>query len=113
MKQNLPAWEKYPAQNPLLLVCARDGVGPGKRDIPPAFYGQLLLPPWNMSCVCIDRHQGGVNGLFCGMTVRKVGLKELWTLQWYSTFNVAGPWTKAGGVQPENWPQWMRGFKEY
>jgi len=45
--------------------------------------------------------------------VRKVGLKELWTLQWHRAFNVAGPWTKAGGVLPENWPEWMRTFKDY
>jgi hypothetical protein len=42
-----------------------------------------------------------------------VGVKELWTLRWTKEFDRAGPWTKAGGVQPENWPQWMRGFKEY
>jgi len=62
---------------------------------------------------CINRHNGHVNGLFLGWSVRKIGLKELWTLKWSENFNTAGPWTKAGGVQPENWPQWMRGFKDY
>ena len=27
--------------------------------------------------------------------------------------NTAGPWTKAGGAQPDDWPQWMRKFKDY
>ena len=66
-----------------------------------------------MSTVCIDRHQGGINAAFLDWSVRKVGLKELWTLKWSRTFDTAGPWTKAGGVEPEDWPQWMRKFKDY
>ena len=62
---------------------------------------------------CIDRHKGRVNGLFLDGSVREVGLKELWTLPWYPNFDKAGPRTIAGGVQPEDWPQWMRGFKDY
>jgi hypothetical protein len=42
-----------------------------------------------------------------------VGLKELWTLKWHRSFNTAGPWTKAGGVSPEDWPEWIRPFKDY
>jgi len=62
---------------------------------------------------CINRHNGHVNGLFLDWSVRKVGLKELWTLKWHREFDTAGPWTKAGGVQPEDWPLWMRNFKDY
>jgi prepilin-type N-terminal cleavage/methylation domain-containing protein/prepilin-type processing-associated H-X9-DG protein len=62
---------------------------------------------------CINRHDGYVNGLFLDWSVRKLGLKELWTLKWHHEFNTAGPWTKAGGVKPEDWPQRMRRFKDY
>ena len=62
---------------------------------------------------CINRHNGHINVLFMDWSVRKVGLKELWTLKWDSDWDTAGPWTKAGGVQPEDWPQWMRQFKDY
>jgi len=62
---------------------------------------------------CINRHNEHINGLFLDWSVRKVGLKELWTLKWHLQFNTANPWTKAGGVQPEDWPKWMRGFKDY
>jgi len=62
---------------------------------------------------CINRHNGYVNGLFLDWSVRKVGLKELWTLKWHMQFDTAGPWTKAGGVLPEDWPEWMRKFKDY
>jgi prepilin-type N-terminal cleavage/methylation domain-containing protein/prepilin-type processing-associated H-X9-DG protein len=67
----------------------------------------------DMGDYCINRHSGSVNGLFLDWSVRKVGLKELWTLKWSQEFDTAGRWTKAGGVKPEDWPQWMRGFKDY
>jgi prepilin-type processing-associated H-X9-DG protein len=62
---------------------------------------------------CFNRHDGGLNYLFLDWSVRKVGLKELWTLKWHRQFNTCGPWTKAGGVTPEQWPAWMRKFKDY
>ena len=66
----------------------------------------------DMGC-CINRHNEHVNSLFLDWSVRKVGLKELWKLKWHDGFNTNGPWTKAGGVQPEQWPEWMREFKDY
>jgi len=71
----------------------------------------LVTVPVNS--VCINRHDGGVNHLFMDWSVRKVGLKELWTLKWIQDFRTTGPWTKAGGVQPDQWPPWMRKFKDY
>lgn len=67
----------------------------------------------NMQNFCMNRHDAGVNGLFLDWSVRKVGLKELWTLYWYKEFDRAGPWTKAGGVTPDMWPEWMRDMKDY
>jgi prepilin-type N-terminal cleavage/methylation domain-containing protein/prepilin-type processing-associated H-X9-DG protein len=64
----------------------------------------------------INRHNGHVNMLFADFTVRKVGLKELWTLKWHRSFNTANEWTIAGGVGRaggQDWPQWMQGFKDY
>jgi len=69
------------------------------------------LPGGNKSC--INRHSGYVNGLFLDWSVKKIGLKELWTLKWHRNFSTVGPWTRAGSVKPEDWPQWMRGFKDY
>jgi len=67
----------------------------------------------NMARTCINRHQGFLNAAFLDWSVRKVGLKELWTLKWHKQFDTAGPWTQAGGVQESNWPQWIRRFKDY
>jgi hypothetical protein len=63
--------------------------------------------------LCINRHHTAINGLFLDWSIRPIGLKELWTLNWYLDFNTAGPWTKAGGVKPEDWPLWLRKFKDY
>lgn len=62
---------------------------------------------------CINRHKGYVNGLFLDWSTKRIGLKELWTLKWNGQFNTENPWTLAGGVKPEDWPLWMRGFKDY
>ncbi|MHC4535601.1 MAG: type II secretion system protein [Planctomycetota bacterium] len=62
---------------------------------------------------CLNRHSGAVNCLFMDSSVRKVGLKELWTLKWHRNFSTDGSYTKAGGVRPGDWPEWMRRFKDY
>ncbi len=61
----------------------------------------------------INRHNGGINMLFMDWSVRKVGLKELWTLKWHRAFDTANRWTRAGGVRPDDWPEWMRRYKDY
>ncbi len=66
-----------------------------------------------LNAFLMDRHGLQTNGMFLDWSVRKVGLKELWTLKWASDFDRAGPWTKAGGVQPDDWPKWMRECKDY
>ncbi len=67
----------------------------------------------NMARTCINRHQGFQNVAFIDWSVRKVGLKELWTLKWHKSFDINGPYTKAGGVQGSDWPEWIRRFKDY
>ncbi|MBN1510326.1 MAG: hypothetical protein JW955_25990, partial [Sedimentisphaerales bacterium] len=80
---------------------------------PPPYEDAPPTPSSPWQGLCINRHNGGVNYLFLDWSVRKVGLKELWTLKWYPYFDTRGPWTKAGGVRPEDWPAWMRRFKDY
>ncbi len=68
---------------------------------------------YNMARVCINRHRGSTSCSFLDWSVRKVGLKELYTLKWHRQFKTSGPYTKAGGVRAEDWPDWIRSFKEY
>ncbi|MFX0200715.1 MAG: hypothetical protein ACFFCW_31735, partial [Candidatus Hodarchaeota archaeon] len=66
-----------------------------------------------MCIFCINRNDAAINVLFMDWTSRKVGLKELWTLKWHCKFDIAGPYTGAGGFLTEDWPEWMRSFKDY
>ena len=95
---------------PVLLDSTMPQTRPDNIFEPPRFSG---WGGFGMAPFCIDRHNGHVNGLFLDWSVRKVGLKELWTLKWHMQFDTAGPWTKAGGALPEDWPEWMRKFKDY
>jgi prepilin-type N-terminal cleavage/methylation domain-containing protein/prepilin-type processing-associated H-X9-DG protein len=102
---------------PVFLDCIFLWASGRRYDEPPKYEGHFSFSIWhnsgNLTYFCIDRHNGGVNSLFLDWSVRKVGLKELWTLKWDKKFDTAGPWTRAGGVKPEDWPQWMRKFKDY
>ncbi len=88
---------------------------PRERDQPPTTLGGPPDRPNvnEMERNCVDRHDGFLNVLFCDWSARKVGLKELWILKWHRSYNIDGPWTKAGGVMPEDWPEWMRHYKDY
>jgi len=102
------------ADVPLLLDSRGDSSSPTDDTPPPSSENDALRDNNStMARFCMNRHNGHVNCLFLDWSVRKVGLKELWILKWHPEFNTAGPWTKAGGVQPKDWPHWMRKFKDY
>jgi len=88
---------------------------PFPTDNPPEIEGQNRSGTGvdEIRLFCINRHDGFINVLFMDWTTRKVGLKELWTLKWHRHYNTAGPWTRAGFVLPDDWPEWMRHFKDY
>jgi hypothetical protein len=62
---------------------------------------------------CLNRHNAATNGAFLDFSVRRIGLKELWTLKWGTNYKTNGIWTNAGGVLPGDWPGWMNTFKDY
>jgi prepilin-type N-terminal cleavage/methylation domain-containing protein len=103
---------------PFLLDCVGPSAYGSWLDDPPAYDGDLSCgtnpnSSGPMKELCIDRHDQAIHSLFMDWSVRKVGLKELWALKWWARYNTHGPWTRAGGVQAEDWPQWMRRFKDY
>jgi len=98
---------------PVLSDSRLQGVMPTDADAPPESDGGPYTHSFGMSNLCINRHNGGINMLFMDWSVRKVGLKELWTLKWHPDYDTAGPWTTASGAQPEDWPKWMRRFQDY
>jgi len=74
-----------------------------------------LLGPNNheMQRLCVNRHGGAQHFLFADWSARKVSIKQLWTLKWHRQFETDGPWTIAGGVQPNDWPMWLRKYRDY
>ena len=101
---------------PLLLDARRPGGWPQVISRPPAYRDAPDLSVWpsqGMDPFCIDRHDGFINGLFMDWSVRRIGLKELWTLKWHRQFDTTNSWTRAGGVQPGDWPEWIAGFRDY
>ncbi|OHB65989.1 MAG: hypothetical protein A2Y76_13050 [Planctomycetes bacterium RBG_13_60_9] len=103
---------------PLMLDCALWAGYPTHYDTPPETMEQAATSPNvgnsnSMRPFCIPRHGEFINGLFMDWSVRKLGIKQLWTLRWHPDFNIRGPWTRAGGMTPDSWPAWMRGFKDY
>jgi prepilin-type N-terminal cleavage/methylation domain-containing protein/prepilin-type processing-associated H-X9-DG protein len=101
---------KGAANVPLVFDC-RCSIYFGTLDDPPPCEDANSTSSYS-SNVCIDRHSGGINSVFMDWSVRKVGLKQLWGLKWHKDYSTAGPWTPAGGVKPDDWPEWMRRFKD-
>ena len=109
---------------PLLADCTAFGGRPLSNSMatlnPPEWDGHWYdgsLPSsgsaYSIARFVLNRHTEGSNCLFFDLSARKVGLKENWTLKWEQTFDTSNRWTKAGGVEPDDWPEWMRDFKEY
>ena len=114
-------WKGYnnvpsPSNVPLILDCvwidgwpfADNGPYMGDNHLEQGYGGRSFLGRF-----CINRHNGFVNGAFMDASVRKIGVKELWKLKWHRKFDTAGPYTLAGGVTPDDWPDWMQSFTDY
>lgn len=104
---------KNAAYVPLFMDALRFNVFPLPVDTPPPTQDQAWEGTQHVRRICIDRHDGGTNMAFLDWSVRKVDLKELWTLQWHKTYVKNGPWTRAGGVMATDWPDWMQRFPDY
>jgi len=98
---------------PALLDCMKPEGHPDNGSRPPDEEGSARGGQAGMVPFCLNRHDGYVNGLFLDWSARRVELKELWTLKWNKDFDTTGSWTKAGGAGPEDWPEWMKNFKDY
>ncbi|MEN6425611.1 MAG: prepilin-type N-terminal cleavage/methylation domain-containing protein [Phycisphaerales bacterium] len=114
-------WKNEDVRSPGETPAFGDGLWwcswPKDVDKPPPAEGQVDNFPCgcrdSMQYLCINRHNGHINIAFLDGSVRRIGLKQLWTLKWHRGFETRGRWTKAGGVEPADWPAWMKAFKDY
>jgi prepilin-type N-terminal cleavage/methylation domain-containing protein len=97
---------------PLFVDALRFDLWPLETELP-AEYEFAAWSSNEMARCCINRHVGFVSCSFLDYSAGKVGLKELWTLKWHKSFNTSGPYTLAGGVQANDWPEWIRPFRDY
>ena len=103
-------WRKlsaaFPGHNvPLFADCNYDGSTPTDTDQPPPVANeQIEGTQGDMSLYSITRHDGQrpVIMSFVDSSVRSVGLKELWTLGWSTTFDT----NYANRLN--RWPLWMK-----
>ena len=118
----LKLWRKIDVKGagniPLLLDNQWIDGAPNEFNDPPEFDDLDYRQQPNSAMVrfMINRHDGGINCLFVDLSVRKVGLKELYTLKWNREFRTDGPWTLAGHVTRGMWmskAEWMVNFKDY
>lgn len=98
---------------PLWMDALRYNGVPLQTDTPPQVDGAQWNDSAQMGRYCMNRHRGFAGCLFLDYSARKVGLKELWALKWHRSYNQAGLWTLAGGVQPSDWPEWLKPFRDY
>jgi prepilin-type N-terminal cleavage/methylation domain-containing protein len=103
---------KNPNNVPLFVDALRFDLWPVETT-PPAQDEFAAWQDQDMARCCINRHSGSVGCVFADATVRRVGLKELYTLKWSKVYNTSGPWTRAGGVRDDDWPDWIRPLKGY
>ena len=112
-------WRKsFMIKNPAIVPVITDAQWidgwPEPIEIPP----QQENSRWNSSGSHMvrfvqNRHEQKQCMTFADGTVAAVGLKQLWTFKWHKSFDTSGPYTLAGGVQADDWPEWMRSFKDY
>ncbi len=103
---------------PMFMDCYFWCGWPHHTNTPPKYDGERYKGDDNaMNRYFINRHEGRINAVFLDFTVRPIGLKQLFTLQWHKEFEKANAWTKAGGVTPDDWASWGDGwcaeFKDY
>jgi len=105
---DLPFWKRRDIKNADLVPLMSDGnwkdAEPIETDEPPPHEHWLGLGSGEMTRVCINRHNGGVNIVYLDLSVRKTGLKKLWRLPWHRQWDMSTPLPA--------WPKWMKDFKE-
>jgi len=96
---------------PVIADCARLYlVNPMHSDEPPAYPEDVVafagVAKGEMKNYVVNRHNGAINGAFLDFSARKIGLKELWELDWHRDWN-------PDNDPPTAWPAWMQNFKDY
>ena len=92
-------------QIPMFMDTMWRGGGPFRqRMAPPQYNGEWTGYGEEMKHFAMDRHNGGIQGVFMDHSVQHVPIKKLWKLKWHRAYDQA--------YKP-SWPRWMAGFPEH
>jgi prepilin-type N-terminal cleavage/methylation domain-containing protein len=92
---------------PLIMDCAWAGGFPEDTHEPPQYEGQIDLGMEEIHRYCINRHDYSIDICFVDLSVKRVGLKQLWELKWHRLFNT-------NSIPPSyKWPKWMDDCRDY
>jgi len=102
---------KEASRVPVIADCVRPYiVNPEHSDEPPAYQEDVIVgegvAKGEMKRYSVNRHNGAINGAFLDFSARKIGLKELWEVDWHRNWN-------PDNDPPPAWPAWMQNFKDY
>ena len=92
---------------PMFLDCHWVGGWPEQAGNEPPLHDGDWQPKRlnNIKRFCLNRHDGTTNGIFVDLSIRKLGLKELWRLKWHRYYDI--------NADPPEWPNWMRNYRDY
>jgi prepilin-type N-terminal cleavage/methylation domain-containing protein len=103
---------------PMMSGCSIPGATPHRWDMPPEYDGQA----WpggqgsdrdEIRRLCMNRHNGYVSGAFLDYSARKIGIKELWEVQWSKEWFRSSDSDLTPDRTKPIWPSWMLNFKDY
>ena len=98
------------AYAPIMMCAQWKDADPLPVDDPPEHENDLWTPnAHEIRRACIKRHGDYVNALFMDFTVRKVGLKELWTLRWHKQW----PPVDTRDMDWASLAPWMQHMRDY
>jgi prepilin-type N-terminal cleavage/methylation domain-containing protein/prepilin-type processing-associated H-X9-DG protein len=79
----------HPSSTPLFCDAMWRGEGPRVTDTPPAYNGEWAGYDAEFHHVALARHSKGINVLFFDGSARYSRTKDLWTLYWHRTYDIA------------------------
>jgi prepilin-type N-terminal cleavage/methylation domain-containing protein len=83
-----------PSSVPFMMDCKIYVVAPAdKSETPPPFEGcqSVRAVEGQMRRVCMNRHDGAINVMFCDYSIQHVGLRRLWNLKWHRNYDLSDP----------------------
>lgn len=93
---------------PLFFDCAWYAVTPQDTSVPTPDELDKYHYPYTFGPVSLPRHNGGVNMVFMDGRVRRVDIKELWTLKWHREFDTENRIAESN----YDWPDWIEALPQ-